>query len=273
MRAIVSSWRSRGFAVVCAIVLSASLAACSGDKKDDYTEGSVETLYNQAMDYLLSGNMTRAAKLFDEVERQHPYSVWATKAELMAAYAHFADDQYDEAIIALDRFIQLHPGNRDVAYAYYLKALSYYAQINDVKRDQSATEKALGSFQELVRRYPNTKYTGDGRRKIDLTRDHLAAAEMDRGRYYLKRKQYAAAINRFRAVVEEYQTSSQVAEALHRLVECYTALGINEEAQKAAAVLGYNFPASDWYVETYSVVKGVNVRPPEKERSFWSWIF
>ncbi|MDJ0948256.1 MAG: outer membrane protein assembly factor BamD [Alphaproteobacteria bacterium] len=257
-----------------AVALALLLSACSGTGTDDeYVEGSVETLYNQAMDNMLTENYKTAAKLFDEVERQHPYSVWATRAELMAAYAHYQAESYDEAIISLDRYIQLHPGSRNIAYAYYLRALSHHAQIVDVRRDQTNSERALKAFEGMLRRYPNSRYSQDARRKIDEIRDHIAGAEMNRGRYYLRRGQYLAAINRFRVVVDKYQTSSQAPEALHRLVECYAALGVQEEAQKAAAVLGYNFPGSSWYADSYEVVEGINVPPPEEKPSLWARIF
>jgi len=265
--------RHSGRRLVVALALALALGGCAQDKPDEYVEGTVDTLYNQATDQLMAENYKTAAKLFDEVDRQHPYSIWATRAQLMAAYAQYRDEKYDDAIISLGRFIQLHPGNRSVSYAYYLRALSYYAQMVDVKRDQSASRQSLKSLTELLRRYPNTRYSRDARRRVDMVRDQLAAAEMDRGRYYLVRKQYLAAINRFRTVVEKYQTSSQVPEALYRLVEAYTALGVTAEAQKAAAVLGYNYPSSDWYADSYALVKGENVPPPGKKKSFWSRIF
>ena len=213
--------------------------------------------------------------MFDEVERQHPYSVWATKAQLMAAYAHYRDAQYEDALNALDRFIQLHPGNRDIAYAYYIRALSYYEQISDVKRDQRMTELALQSFDEVTRRFPDTKYARDAREKIDLTRDHLAGKEMDIGRYYLRRNQHLAAINRFRQVVEDYDTTTHVPEALHRLVEAYMALGLTEEARRSAAVLGYNFPDSPWYVASYQLVEGrlPDTETREDQGYFMDWLF
>jgi outer membrane protein assembly factor BamD len=220
-----------------------------------------------------------AAESFDEVERQHPYSVWATKAQLMAGYAHYEANKYDEAIIALERFIQLHPGNRDIAYAHYLKALSYYEQISDVSRDQLATERARQSLQELIRRFPNSKYARDARLKLDLTLDHLAGKEMEIGRYYLRKDQYLAAINRFRHVVDRYQTTTHVPEALHRLAEAYSALGVTVEAQRNAAVLGHNYPGSEWYIDSYKLVAGVDVRrgKEEEKKGFiaraWDWIF
>lgn len=265
--------RRNGRRLVVALALALALGGCAKDKTDEYVAGSVDSLYNQASDQLMQENYKSAAKLFDEVERQHPYSVWATRAQLMAAYAQYRDKKYDDAIISLGRFIQLHPGNRDVSYAYYLRALSYYAQMVDVKRDQSASRQSLKSLTELLRRYPNTRYSRDARRRVDMVRDQLAAAEMDRGRYYLIRNKHLAAINRFRTVVDKYQTSSQVPEALFRLVEAYTALGLTAEAHRAAAVLGYNYPSSDWYADAYALVKGKNVPPPKNKKSFWSWIF
>jgi outer membrane protein assembly factor BamD len=267
----------RRLAPIAALALAGGIAGC-GTPKDPYVERPVHEIYNQAVDALEEGNYRGSAKLFDEVERQHPYSAWATKAQLMAAYAYYEANDYDEAIIALDRFIQLHPGNRDVAYAYYLKALSYYERISDVVRDQLTTEKALEALQEVVRRYPDSRYARDARLKIDLTRDHLAGKEMQVGRYYLRAGHYLAAINRFRRVIDEFQTTSQVQEALHRLVEAYAALGVTEEARKAAAVLGHNYPGSEWYVDSYAVAAGVDLKEQNAAgRGFvariWNWMF
>ncbi len=250
-------------------VLALGVAACSnGDEEPEYVERSVAELYNNAMDELEAGNHEQAAKLFDEVERQHPYSVWASKAQLMAGYAHYQNNAYDDAINALDRFIQLHPGNRDVSYAYYLKALSYYERISDVRRDQEMTRKARESLQEVVRRFPESKYARDARLKLDLTENHLAGKEMTIGRFYLNKGHYLAAINRFRAVIEEYQTTSHVPEALHRLVEAYLALGIKEEAKATAAVLGHNYPGSEWYVDSYELLTGRNIKPEADDKSW-----
>jgi outer membrane protein assembly factor BamD len=252
----------QGLALVAATLIAAlALGGCSSDdkEKDTYVERPVNTLYNKAMDELAERRYKEAAKDFDETERQHPYSIWATKAQLMAAYAHYQENNYQEAINALNRFIQLHPGNRDIAYAYYLRALSYYEQVTDVERDQSNAEQALSSLQELIRRYPDSTYARDARRKIDLVRDHIAGKEMEIGRFYEKRGQYLAALNRFRTVVDKYQTTTQVPEALHRLVECYMALGIVDEARKTAAVLGYNYPKSQWYIDSYELVQNVHV--------------
>jgi outer membrane protein assembly factor BamD len=230
-------------------------AACSSDKKDTYVEKPVESLYNSAMNEMLDSNYGKAAKSFDEVERQHPYSVWATKAQLMSAYALYQAGKYDESVVAADRFISLHPGHRDIAYAYYLKALDYYVQIADVARDQKQTQQAMTALSEVVRRFPESKYGRDSRLKIDLARDHLAGKEMEIGRYYERQGSYLAAINRFKRVVDDYQTTTHLPEALHRLTECYTALGLSDEAQKVAAVLGYNYPGSDWYGNAYALVK------------------
>ena len=200
-----------------------ALAACSSaPDKDTNVEPPVSEIYNKAMDALEDEQYAAASELFDEVERQHPYSVWAIKAQLMAGFAHYQAGRYDDAIIAVERFIQLHPGNRDVAYAYYLKALSYYERITDVSRDQKNTELALDAFEELAIRFPDTKYTEDALPKMDLILDHLAGKDMTIGRYYLQREHYLAAINRFRSVIEKYETTSHIPESLHRLVESPT---------------------------------------------------
>jgi len=251
---IPSHWHRR-LGVPGALFATMLLAACATDEPE-YVERPVEELYNEAVDSVDAGEYEAAADLFLEVERQHPYSVWATKAQLMSAFSYYSDGQYDDAILAVDRFIQLHPGNRDVAYAYYLKALSYYEQITDVGRDQRNTEQALLALNEVIRRFPDSGYARDSRLKLDLTRDHLAGKEMEVGRYYLNRSNYLAAINRFKTVIEYYQTTTHVPEALHRLSEAYTALGIEPEAQANAAVLGHNFPGSDWYIDSYELVEG-----------------
>jgi outer membrane protein assembly factor BamD len=230
-----------------------ALAACAA-KNDAYTDRSVDDLYNSAMDELLTGDYTKAVKDFNEVDRQHPYSVWATKAQLMSCYTLYMQGKYDESITDADRFIQLHPGHRDVAYAYYLKALDYYIQIADVGRDQKTTQEALNTLGEVVRRFPDTKYARDARLKMDLATDHLAGKEMEIGRWYERQGDYLGAINRFKRVVDQYQTTTHVPEALERLTECYLALGLADEARRTASVLGYNYPGSQWYVDTYGLV-------------------
>jgi outer membrane protein assembly factor BamD len=270
-----ATYRFRYFAAILSIC--AVLTACSGSDEEQYVEHKVEFLYNTAVNSLETGQYKSAAKQFDEVERQHPYSTWATKAQIMAAFSHYQANEYDEAVIDLDRFIRLHPGNRDIAYAYYLKALSYYERISDVARDQLVTELALTSLKEIVRRFPNSKYARDVRLKIDLTRDHLAGKEMEIGRFYLNRNHYLAAINRFKAVVDDYQTTTHVPEALHRLVESYAALGVINEARRVAAVLGHNYPGSEWYLDSYAVAAGPDLRERPEDRGFltrtWDWLF
>jgi outer membrane protein assembly factor BamD len=250
-----------------AMALVLALGGCGGAKKEAYIEKPVDDLYNQAMDEMVEERFGPAATTFDQVESQHPYSIWATKAQLMAAYAQYENGNYSQAIIAADRFIQLHPGNRDVAYAYYLKAISYYVQIVDVERDQKTTELALKALDDVVRRFPDTKYARDAKLKLDFTRDHLAGKDMTIGRYYLQGGQYLAAMNRFKRVIDKYQTTTHVPEALERLVECDLALGLTAEARKNAAVLGYNYPGSAWYGDAYALLKGT----PEPDAQAQGW--
>jgi len=237
------------------LAVTCILGACSSFSKDDKPlEEPVEVLYNRATAALDEENYTDATKYFEEVERQHPYSQWATQAQLMAAYASYQGQRYDEAVAGLERFIELHPGNKDVDYAYYLKALCYYEQISDVRRDQETTTKSVEALEALINRFPGSKYTRDATLKRDLTYDHLAGKEMEIGRYYLNRNETNAAINRFRMVVQKYQTTTHTAEALHRLVEAYLTLGLTDEATKVAAVLGYNYPGSKWYQRSFELL-------------------
>lgn len=239
------------------------LAACGSDDEEEIPDTPAEELYYNAFVTMQDNKLETAAKMFEEVERQHPYSRWATQAQLMAAYSFYLADAYDDAIIALDRFIELHPGHRSAPYAYYLRALCYYEQITDVGRDQSNTEAALQSLAEVVARFPNTDYARDASLKIDLTQDHLAGKEMVIGRYYQFQGHLLAAINRYKRVIDRYQTTTHVPEALHRLVECYLALGVVEEARQTAAVLGYNFPGSDWYQDSYALLVEAEIEPIE----------
>lgn len=268
-----SPLRGMTIRLVAALGILGLAAGCSSDDEAPYIEQPVEQLYNGATDELLQSNFEEAARLYDEVERQHPYSVWASKAQLMAAYAFYQDNKYDDAINTLDRFIQLHPGNKDIAYAYYLKAISFYEQISDVARDQKTTRQALESLDEVIRRFPETQYARDAELKIDLARDHLAGKHMEIGRYYLNRGEYLAAINRFRTVVEDYQTTTHVPEALHRLVESYMSIGVMTEAQATASVLGYNFPGSDWYIDSYALLTGEDLRPEDDQGSWISKVW
>ncbi|WP_374940222.1 outer membrane protein assembly factor BamD [Pedomonas mirosovicensis] len=236
---------------------SLALAACAKDKAElTYVARDVETLYNLGADTLAKGQYLQAALLFDEVERQHPYSAWARRAQLMSSFSYYQANKYQEAILSAQRFLSLHPGNKDAAYAYYLVAVSYYEQISDVRRDQKITEQALNALTELVRRYPETPYAADARLKLDLTRDHLAGKEMEVGRWYQVRGECLAAVHRFNNVIEKYETTSHVPEALHRLTECYLELGMRGEAQRTAAVLGYNYPGSKWYKRSYNLLGG-----------------
>ncbi len=252
------------------------LASCSGGDNPaginkQFEEVPVEQLYNEAADLAEKKEWLEASERFESLERQYPYSVWATKALLMSAFSQYKLDNYEEAVGGLDRFIQLHPGHEDIAYAYYLRALTFYERISDVVRDQSMTEKALDALKDVVKRFPETEYARDARLKIDLTRDNLAGKEMEIGRYYQKETEHLAAINRFRTVIESYQTTVHVPEALHRLTESYLSLGILKEAQMAAAVLGHNFPGSDWYQDSYALLKGRNLTPSE-EADQKSWL-
>jgi outer membrane protein assembly factor BamD len=258
----------RPLALALAGLFALSLGACT-EKKKEYIERPVEVLYNDAMDAMATQNYKTATERFDEVERQHPYSTWATRAQLMAAYSHYLENRYDDAIVALDRYIQLHPTSKDVAYAYYLKGLSYYEQISDVARDQKMTELALKTLDELVKRFPNSRYARDAKLKIDLTYDHLAGKEMEIGRYYHRQGHHLAAINRYKIVIDRYQTTTHVPEALHRLTEAYLAIGVTDEARKTAAVLGHNFPGSEWYIDSFELMEQKKVRPGDEAKPWY----
>jgi outer membrane protein assembly factor BamD len=256
------------------MVAALVLPGCSSDKEEAakaaaaQAERPVEALYNEAADALDQKEYEKASKAFEEVERQHPYSQWATKAQLMSAYSAYQDDRYDEAILALDRFIELHPGNEDIDYAYYLKALAYYEQITDVARDQAMTQNAMEALNTLILRFPDSQYARDATLKRDLTLDHLAGKEMEIGRYYLNRGQVNAAINRFRTVVRDYQTTTHTPEALERLVECYLTLGLKTEAVRVASVLGYNYPGSKWYEDAYKILDPEMRQQIKDDKSF-----
>ena len=238
----------------------ALLAACGGADDVRILESEpVEELYNRGLDQMAQNEFAEATRSFDEVERQHPFSVWAPRAQLMSAYAHFRADQYDDAVNALDRFIQLHPSHEDAAYAHYLKAVTYYEQIVDVVRDQAITRQALAALNDVIRRYPDTQYSRDAKLKRDLAVDHLAGKEMQIGRYYQREGSLVAAMNRFTHVLVNYQTTTHAPEALHRLVESHLVLGMKDEARKYAAVLGHNFPSSSWYADSYELLTGERV--------------
>jgi outer membrane protein assembly factor BamD len=230
----------------------------------------VASLYNKGLDQMKNEEFAAAAKSFGEVERQHPYSTWATKAVIMQAYSQYMRNSYDEAITSAQRFITLHPGHKDAAYAYYLLALSNYEQIIDVRRDQTYTTRALASLEEVSRRFPGTAYAQDADAKAVLARDHLAGKEMEVGRYYVKKGSYLAGINRFKRVITDYQTTSHTPEALYRLTESYLALGVQSEAQTAAAVLGHNYPNSEWYQDAYALLQNDGLLPAENKKSWIS---
>ena len=243
--------------IAAAIILPATGCARNKGKVGDteYVARDVNTLYSLAKKRLDQGNYVLAANLFDEVERQHPYSVWARRAQLMSSFSYYMAQSYPEAVSSSRRFLTIHPGNKDAAYANYLIAMSYYQQIEDVNRDQKITQQAADTFGELMRRYPGSRYAADARLKLDLINDHLAGKEMEVGRFYQRQGNWLAATLRFRTVAEKFQTTSHTPEALERLVECYLALGIPEEARKSAAVLGANYPGNEWYKRSYNLIQ------------------
>ena len=248
--------RTAALLLACAIVIPA--AGCARNKTGSdtaYIARDVNSLYALAKQKLDKSQYEDAAKLFDEVERQHPYSVWARRAQLMSAFSYYMAQKYPEAISSAQRFLTIHPGNKDAPYAHYLIAMSHYQQIEDVTRDQASTANAQQAFGELMRRYPDSRYASDARLKLDLINDHLAGKEMEIGRFYQRSGKWIAATLRFRKVVDQYQTTNHTPEALERLVESYLALGIPDEARKAAAVLGANYPGSEWYQRSYRLIQ------------------
>ena len=238
-----------------ALSLTAGCAGVGKGKKDTaYIARDVDSLYAAAKNQLDKDNPKGAAALFDEVERQHPYSPWARRAQLMSAFSYYVARDYSKSVEASQRFLSIHPGNKDAPYAYYLVALCYYEQISDVTRDQKDTTQARTALTEVIRRYPSTPYARDAKLKLDLVNDHLAGKEMEIGRFYERSGKWLAATVRFRNVVDNYQQTTHTPEALFRLVEAYLSLGIPTEAQKAAAVLGANYPGSEWYGRAYKLM-------------------
>jgi outer membrane protein assembly factor BamD len=232
-----------------------------------------EQLYNDGLARIQKGDHAGAARKFGELERLYPSSEWSRKALIMTAYAGFEGGAYDDSITAARRYLQQHGSTPDAAYAQYLLAMSYYSQIPDVTRDQERSERALAALQELVDKYPRSEYAASARQKIQVARDQLAGKEMEVGRFYLSKRNYTGAINRFRNVVARYQTTRHVEEALQRLTEAYLAMGIVNEAQTAAAVLGHNFPDSVWYKESYALLTRGGVQPYENSESWISKAF
>jgi outer membrane protein assembly factor BamD len=238
--------------------VSLTVSACAGRGKVQdtaYVARDVESLYAAAQARLDRGQPKIAAALFDEVERQHPYSPWARRAQLMSAFSYYVARDYNKSVESAQRFLSIHPGNKDAPYAYYLIALSYYEQISDVERDQKVTEQTRTALQELIRRYPATEYASDAKLKLDLVNDHLAGKEMEIGRFYERSGSWLAAQIRFQNVVDNFQTTSHAPEALYRLAETSLALGVPQEAVKYTAVLGANYPGNEWYEKAYALVQ------------------
>jgi outer membrane protein assembly factor BamD len=250
--------RFRPIALAGAAIATLLVSGCgggAGEPDTHYVAHDVETLYNAAKERLDRGDIKVAAGLFDEVERQHPYSPWARRAQLMSSFTYYVARDYNKSIESARRFLSIHPGNKDAPYAYYLIALCYYEQISDVQRDQAITEQAMAALEEINRRFPRTQYAADARLKLDLVRDHLAGKEMEVGRFYEKSGKWLAAQLRFRNVVQKYDTTSHVPEALYRLTETNLSLGLPEEAKKYAAVLGTNYPGNEWYERAYELME------------------
>jgi outer membrane protein assembly factor BamD len=275
MRGVRHRIRSAGFGIhlgLAAMLLAAPLGGCANlfgdDKQAILPDEPADKLYNEGLTLLNRKEFEDAAKKFEEVDRQHPYSEWARKSLLMSAYSYYEIGKHEETIQAARRYVALHPGSPDAAYAQYLMASSYYDQIPDITRDQEGTVRAMRALDEVMRKYPDTEYAESARRKIEVARDQLAGKEMLVGRYYLERRNFTGAINRFKAVVTQYQTTRHVEEALMRLAESYMALGIVGEAQTAAAVLGHNFPDSPWYKDAYTLVQ-TGGAPPKEDKGSW----
>ncbi len=255
---------------------AAPLIGCSLlHKEEDYVPDTpADKTYNEGL-FLLNDKQDykAAAKKFDQVDRENPYSDWARKALLMSAYAYYQSEQYTDCINSAKRYVTLHPGSPDAAYAQYLIGSSYYDQILDVTRDQERADKAISAFEDVVRKYPDSEYAISAKKKIEMARDQLAGKEMEIGRFYMKKRDFTGAINRFKVVVTRYQTTRHVEEALMRLTEAYLSLGIVDEAQTAAAVLGHNFPDSPWYKDAYNLVKSAGGEPTENKESWISRAF
>jgi outer membrane protein assembly factor BamD len=266
----------RVLACVATLVLAGvTLSGCSlFDKDVVLPEEPADKLYNEGL-YLLNNKKSPkdAAKKFEEVDRQHPYSEWARKALIMSAYAYYESGNYDDCINSARRYVTLHPGSPDAAYAQFLIGSSYFDQIPEISRDQERAEKAVQTLDEVVRKYPNSEYAVAAKRKIEMARDQLAGKEMEIGRYNLTQRNYIGAINRFKIVVTRYQTTRHVEEALLRLTEAYMALGIIDEAQTSAAVLGHNFPDSRWYKDAYALMQSKGLEPSENKGSWISRAF
>ena len=245
---------------ICLFAAILFLVSCGSDK-EKYEEKPVETLYKRAEKLLEEGKNKKAGIAFEEVIRQHPYSGWAKQAQLMSAYSYYKAQSFEDAVASLDTYLQIYPGSQDIPYAYFLKGMCFYVQISTVDRDQEMTELAKNTFEELIRRFPQSKYAKDAKLKLDLAYEHLAGKNMEIGRFYLSQKLLIAALNRFQEVIKEYEGTSHVPEALHRLVEIYLMLGIIGEAQATAVVLGHNYSDNVWYKRTYKLLDSKDLLP------------
>jgi outer membrane protein assembly factor BamD len=269
---------SRGMRIaVVALVCATALAACSTMAKEEedisINDDPADKLYNEGLYNLNNGDTKQALERFKTLDQQHPYTEWARKAHMMEVYANYRAGNYDESAIAAKRYLTLHPGSKDAAYAQFLLGMSYYNQIPDVTRDQQRTQQALQALDEVVRKYPDSEYADGAQKRVQIARDQLAGKEMEIGRFYLQQRNWIGAVNRFKTVVVQYQTTRHVEEALARLAEAYMSLGIVGEAQTAAAVLGHNFPQSEWYKDTYKLVQSKGVEPREDKGSWISKAF
>lgn len=256
--------------------IAVPLSACTWGEDDTYkpqARDPADLLYNQALASLQGGDYAKAAKRFDKLEREHPGTEWSRKAILMNAYANYLGRSYDDAIGSAQRYVALYPQSPDAPYAAYILANSNYAQIPDVNRDQERTQKALLMFDELSKRWPKSEYAEDSRFKVQVAKDQLAGKEMDVGRFYMNQGNYTAAVNRFKVVVQQFQQTRHVEEALSRLTECYMALGLINEAQTAAAILGHNYPNSQWYKDAFTLVQSKGLEPREDTGSWLSRAF
>ena len=253
---------------------AAALVGCSSkDPLEPFVEIPAEQSYNAGIAYLQQGDYKKATEKFEEVDQQHPYSEWARKSLIMTTYTNYTRGNFTEAITQGKRYLTLYPGSEDAAYAQWMIAQSYFNQMPDITRDQKMTQQAMQAMQELVDRYPDSPYAAEGRKRLDIAKDQMAAKEMDIGRYYLDRHQYVGAINRFKTVVQNYQTTRHIEEALERLTEAYFAMGIVDEAQTAAAVLGHNYPESRWYKDAYTLLSSNGLQPRENGSSWISKAF
>jgi outer membrane protein assembly factor BamD len=271
--------------LISVMLITGFVSACGGNNGRPTTGGffnreevplesfSAEQIYGRGEFELEQGDATEAAFYFGEIERLYPYSDWARRALIMQAFAHHRDKDYPNSRSAAQRFIDFYPDDNDAAYAQYLLALSYYDQIDEVGRDQGLTFQALQSLREVIERYPDSEYAKSAVLKFDLAFNHLAGKEMEIGRYYLRRDNFAAAINRFRVVVEDFQTTSHTPEALHRLVEAYLSLGLTDEAQTAGAILGYNFQSTDWYEDSYRLLTGRGLEPRSRGNNWLAKVY